>query len=163
MVAAETRIDLQRSLLERILQALPVDQARDLRRGYWRRAYPEIFLERRPFAPAADRLLQGLRDGGALEAAAEGVLEARERALDEVLPEMIVARKKWPTDPINPGPATLATMDREAPVLGTLLRLREEIYSRALRSLASLHGNDDMAWQVLATWASDRPSAYDGL
>ncbi len=163
MVAAETRIDLQRSLLERILEALPVDQARDLRRGYWRRAYPEIFLERRPFAPAADRLLQGLRDGGALQAAAEGVLEARERALDEVLPEMIAARKKWPTDPINPGPATLATMDREAPVLGTLLRLREEIDARALRSLASLHGDDDAAWQVLATWASDRPSAFDGL
>jgi hypothetical protein len=162
-VAASSRIELQRELMDRIGQALPPEQTRELRRGYWQRAYPEIFLERRPFEPTAERLLRGLRDGGALEAAAEGVLEARDAALDELLPRMVEARKAWPTDPLNPGPATLATLDREAPVLGTLLRLREEIDSRALRSLASLHGDDETAWDWLATWASERPGAFDGL
>lgn len=162
-VAADARIELQRGLVQQIAQAVPPEQARSLRRAYWQRAYPEIFLERRAWETAAERLLEGLRDGGALQAAAEGVLEARERALDETIPELVAARKKWPTDAMNVGPGTLASMDREAPVLGTLLRVREEIDARALRSLASLHGDDEAAWQFLEQWASERPWAFDGL
>ncbi|MEY4841948.1 MAG: hypothetical protein RJA12_672, partial [Planctomycetota bacterium] len=54
-------------------------------------------------------------------------------------------------------------LEREAPILGTTLRVREEIDARALRSLASLHGDDPEAWRTVIEWGREHPGTYEGL
>ncbi|MCE2875650.1 MAG: hypothetical protein LW625_08440, partial [Planctomycetaceae bacterium] len=83
--------------------------------------------------------------------------------IDALLPAMIAARKKWPTDAMRVGRATFAQLEREAPILGTTLRVREEIDARVLRSLASLHGDDPEAWRTVIEWGREHPGTYEGL
>ena len=56
-----------------------------------------------------------------------------------------------------------AQLEREAPILGTTLRVREEIDARVLRSLASLHGDDPEAWRTVIEWGREHPGTYEGL
>ncbi|MFM7798733.1 MAG: hypothetical protein ACKPBA_07090, partial [Planctomycetota bacterium] len=80
-----------------------------------------------------------------------------------ILPELVEARRKWLTDGNKLDRGTFAQLEREAPTLGLTLRLREEIDARALRSLASLHGDDPAAWQAVAEWGRERPVAYEAF
>ena len=161
--AAEMRLQLQRSLLTEVCDALPKAEARALRRAYWRTAFPELFVERKPVEATIDRLVMPLPPGGEARAAAEALLEAREEAIDRILPELVEARRKWLTDANKLDRGTFAQLEREAPTLGLTLRLREEIDARALRSLASLHGDDPAAWQAVAEWGRERPVAYEAF
>jgi hypothetical protein len=161
--AAEMRMQLQRSLLEEICEALPRPEARGLRRAYWRTAFPELFVERKPVGATIDRLVEPLPPGGEGRAAADALLEAREEAIDRILPDLVEARRRWITDANKLDRGTFAQLEREAPTLGLTLRLREEIDARALRSLASLHGDDIAAWQAVADWGRERPAGYEAF
>ena len=161
--AAQMRIELQRGLMEQVCDTLQPAEARALRRAYWQRAFPELFVERKPAQNAIERVIERLPQGGEARAAADAVLEARESAIDALLPAMIAARKKWPTDGMRVGRETFAQLEREAPILGTTLRVREEIDARALRSLASLHGDDPEAWRTVIEWGREHPGSYEGL
>lgn len=145
-VAAEARIALQRGLMTRVAEALRPAEARMLRRAYWQSAYPELFVERKPIGATVDRLVDSLPPASDARAAADALLEAREEAIDRALPEMLEARRAWPTDALRLDRRTYEQLEREAPVLALTLRLRDEIDARVLRSLASLHGDDPSAW-----------------
>ncbi len=162
-VAAETRAQLQRGLMTRVAEALRPVEARMLRRAYWQSAYPELFVERKPIGATVDRLVDSLPPAGDARAAADALLEAREEAIDQALPEMIQARRAWPTDAMSLDRRTYDQLEREAPVLALTLRLRDEIDARALRSLASLHGDDPAAWQAIVDWARERPFEWESL
>lgn len=161
-VHAGTRIRLQRELMEQIARSIDPMQARALRRSYWERAFPELFVEIRPVDPVIDRLVSGLADE-ASRAAAEGVLEAREAAHDALLPRLVEARRAWPNDMTSLSRGTFHQIERQAPLLGLLLSIRREVDARALRSLASLHGDEPWAWDEVAEWSRERPAAFEGL
>jgi len=76
---------------------------------------------------------------------------------------MIQARKRYPTEAMKVRRETFTQIEREAPILGFILRLREEIDARALRSLASLHDNDPAAWQAVIDWGGEHPFSFEGL
>jgi len=161
-VHAGTRIRLQRELMEQIARSIDPLQARVLRRNYWERAFPELFVEIRPADPVIDRLVAGLSDL-ASHAAAEGILEAREAAHDALLPRLVEARRAWPNDMTSLSRGTFHQIERQAPLLGLLLSIRREVDARALRSLASLHGDEPWAWDEVAEWSRERPAAFEGL
>ena len=48
-------------------------------------------------------------------------------------------------------------------MLALTLRVRDEIDARALRSLASLHGDDPAAWRAIVDWARERPFEWESL
>ncbi|MFZ4723354.1 MAG: hypothetical protein ACOYMI_09445 [Phycisphaerales bacterium] len=160
-VVAQTRMELQRSLMQRIAEALTPTEARELRRAYWERAFPELFVERRPCEPVIDRLVESLPPQGDLRAAADALVEARATALDAAIPDLVEARRQWMSDANRIGRGTFTEIERQAPALGMALRIRDEINARMLRSLASLHGDDPAAWEAVAAWARERPFAYE--
>lgn len=160
-IVAQARMDMQRGLLQRITEALTPAEARDLRRAYWERAFPELFVERRPPEPVIDRLVDSLPPQGDLRAAADALLEARAVALDEAIPGLVEARRQWMSDANRIERGTFTQIERQAPALGVALRVRDEIEARLLRSLASLHGDDPAAWDAVAEWARERPFAYE--
>jgi hypothetical protein len=160
-VAAQARIDLQRALLQRVCDAVEPDEARALRRAYWERAFPELFVERRPVQPVIDRLVESLPPQGDLRVAADALLEARDAALDAAIPELVETRRQWPNDANRIERGTFAQIERQAPALGVALRIRDEIEARLLRSLASLHGDDPERWRAVAEWSRERPWAYE--
>jgi hypothetical protein len=160
-VVAQTRMELQRSLMQRIAEALTPTEARELRRAYWERAFPELFVERRPCEPVIDRLVESLPPQGDLRAAADALVEARAAALDAAIPDLVEARRQWMSDANRIGRGTFTQIERQAPALGVALRIRDEINARMLRSLASLHGDDAMAWEAVASWTRERPFAYE--
>ena len=162
-VSAEARMTLQRSLVERMAAAMTPQEARTLRRAYWERAFPELFIERRPLDPVIDRLVESLPPQGDLRAAAESLLEAHEVAIDGALPDLVEARRGWANDANRLERGTFEQIERQAPPLGVALRIRDEISARMLRSLASLHGDDPEAWQAVADWARERPFAYEAV
>lgn len=162
-MSAEMRMRVQRDLLDEICEAISPAEARSLRLAYWRRAYPELFLERKPPAHALEQLAHGLAMNEQARLRAEKILEERQQQNDRALPAMIQARKRWVTDAMRTNRDTLSQLEREAPVLGTVLRIREEIDARALRKLAILHGDDPVAWNIVIDWGRERPVAYDGL
>lgn len=160
-VAAQARIDLQRALLQRVCDTVEPDEARALRRAYWERAFPELFVERRPVQPVIDRLVESLPPQGDLRVAADALLEARDAALDAAIPELVETRRQWPNDANRIERGTFAQIERQAPALGVALRIRDEIEARLLRSLASLHGDDPERWRAVAEWSRERPWAYE--
>jgi hypothetical protein len=160
-IAAQARMDLQRSLLQRICDAIDPAEARALRRAYWERAFPELFVERRPVEPVIDRLVESLPPQGDRRAAAEALLDARAAALDAAIPELVEARRQWLSDANRIERGTFTQIERQAPALGMALRVRDEIHARLLRSLASLHGDDSVAWDAVASWMRERPYAYE--
>jgi hypothetical protein len=160
-VVAQTRMELQRSLMQQIAEALTPAEARELRRAYWERAFPELFVERRPCEPVIDRLVESLPPQGDLRAAADALVEARAMALDAAIPDLVDARRQWMSDANRIGRGTFTEIERQAPALGVALRIRDEINARMLRSLASLHGDDPAAWEAVASWTRERPFAYE--
>lgn len=162
-MAAQLRVDLQRGLLNQVCETLPPVEARALRRAYWSRAFPELFMERKPASAALSRLVERLPHDSDRRTAAEAVLEARDVAVDAMLPQLVEARKRWPYDGVRVSQGTLTQLDREAPILGATMRIREEIDARALRSLASLSGDDPDAWRVVTEWGREHPAAFEGL
>jgi hypothetical protein len=160
-IAARARMELQRALLQRICDAIDVTEARALRRAYWERAFPEIFVERRPSDSTIDRLVESLPPQGDRRAAAEALLEARAAALDAAIPDLVEARRQWLNDANRIERGTFTQIERQAPALGVALRVRDEINARLLRSLASLHGDDPTAWDAVSSWARERPHAYE--
>jgi hypothetical protein len=160
-VVAQMRMELQRSLMGQIAEALTPEEARELRRAYWERAFPELFVERRPCEPVIDRLVESLPPQGDLRAAADALLEARATALDAAIPDLVEARRQWMSDANRIERGTFTQIERQAPALGVALRIRDEINARMLRSLASLHGDDPAAWDAVAAWARERPFAYE--
>lgn len=161
-VHASTRIRLQHELMEQIARSIDPLQARALRRNYWERAFPELFIELRPADPVIDRLVSGLADEES-RAAADGILAARDAAHDALLPRLIEARRAWPNDMTSLSRGTFHQIERQAPLLGLLLSIRREVDARALRSLASLHGDEPWAWDEVAEWSRERPAAFEGL
>jgi hypothetical protein len=109
-----------------------------------------------------DRLVSGLADEES-RVAADGILAARDAAHDALLPRLVEARRAWPNDMTSLSRGTFHQIERQAPLLGLLLSIRREVDARALRSLASLHGDEPWAWDEVTEWSRERPAAFEGL
>ncbi|MCE9618499.1 MAG: hypothetical protein K8R92_01150 [Planctomycetes bacterium] len=148
---ARARVEVQEEILRGTCSSLATDDARELKRAYWRFAYPEIFYDRHPAEDMLNQMVAELPQDETRDQA-DVLLQTRQSALDELLNQIIEARKLWANDDFTISKDNFDQLQRRAPALAILLNVREEINVRALREVALMAGTNSDAWHKLTHW-----------